>query len=530
MMKKQDLFQAQLQNISIASWLLKLIPIPVGILTAELLSDIVSAATEGSTGGVIRKGGILLLILVLFKFFEITTGVAYQKAKAKALHKCKINLYRTFLTNPMHVLYAAEYGGSIEKLNDDFDTVTGKNITLYPEFWIGILTAAAYETFLAYQNELIAGILLGVSLLQIIPPVIVKKYMQVNYDENRDIEAKLTEFQLGGYRGFATIKLYHLKQWWLDKLSEYHKKYNKIGNKSIYTYEANTILNKFIAMILQYGTYAILGILILVKKASWDTGIQAIALSESLYAAVNKVFSTIPNFAVVKVAEKRIGEWFIQGEKKQGEPKDGTITLSEVRYSFDYKKILEGATVMFPANQISIIRGENGIGKSTLFRLITGMLSNEKGDIRVGNVRPEELRDTAFPAKLFYLPQADAAFDFTPYELYEMVDENGLPAILSMTEKFLLTEKDIKATKIKELSGGERKKVFLSLAFALDPEVLLLDEPTNSLDVESKEVLLDLLMQRKGGTLIITHDAIFDQVAACSYLMENGGISCEKRA
>ena len=76
-----------------------------------------------------------------------------------------------------------------------------------------------------------------------------------------------------------------------------------------------------------------------------------------------------------------------------------------------------------------------------------------------------------------------------------------------------LTQTQLNERNINELSGGERKKVFISLALTLNPEILLLDEPTNSLDENGKNILVEEIKKRKGSTFIITHDTCFDLIS-----------------
>ena len=351
--------------------------------------------------------------------------------------------------------------------------------------------------------------------------------MQVNYDDCRKIEAQITDFTISAYRGFSVIKLYQLKDWWLQKLAVYHKEYAKIGNRSIYTNTAENVLNDTISMILKYGTYFLTGIFILLKQTDISLGVQAIALSGSLFSGVISIFSTIPHLAVAKKAEARLSGWV--NKKPVSAPENlNEILFSDVTKSIAEKTVLQNMTVSFAKNHIHIIKGANGSGKTTLFRLITGLLDCETGTIRIGNARPIDFSDAVFPEKLFYLPQEDADFPFTPCTLFEFADPKLFSDTLSIAKIFRLTEKQLYETNINELSGGERKKVHLSLAFASNPEWLLLDEPTNSLDAESKTVLLSLLKQRTGGTLLITHDPLFDKSGNYFYTFSKGALNLEK--
>ena len=81
------------------------------------------------------------------------------------------------------------------------------------------MTVIVYAVYLALKSPIIAITLCIIAILQIIPPIVVKKYMQVNYDNNRKIEAEITDYIIEGYRGFLTIKLYGLSKWWIEQLN-----------------------------------------------------------------------------------------------------------------------------------------------------------------------------------------------------------------------------------------------------------------------------------------------------------------------
>ena len=116
----------------------------------------------------------------------------------------------------------------------------------------------------------------------------------------------------------------------------------------------------------------------------------------------------------------------------------------------------------------------------------------------------------------------------TPEEMYDSVEEKLAGQGLDRERLQRNVERRgadialLRERKISQLSQGERKKVFLALAFALEPRLLLLDEPTNHLDGAGKAVLLELLKERQGGAIIITHDELFDGLESCRYRLRQG--------
>lgn len=517
-------FAPVLYRVCIAAWILKLLPIPIGLWNARLLSRIVTSAASGDSENVLKSGAVLLLLLALTKIFDFVTGSKYKKAASQALHKCKLLLYRRFLSCPLSVLYRMEHGQAVEMLNDDFDTVTGKTLNLYPGFFTGLAAFAAYFAFLLAQNFPAALALFGISVLQVVPPLLFKDFFSKNYSDTRDIEADITNCTLEYYHGFDTIKMFGLKQWCLDRLARLHKDYLKIGNRAEASATAESALDQLIGNILTYGTYGLMGLFILKEYTGLDTAVEALALSGGLYASVKSVFETIPSFAVARAADKRMAllydETSSPGSMDHKSFKESGICMGGVSCGYDDRQLLSDAHITIPAGQISVIHGANGIGKSTLLKLILGMLKPDTGVITIDGVSSQALPQDSFPGRLFYLPQEDAAFHISPEELYTAVSGADTETALSYAALFSLPEESLKQP-IDTLSGGQRKKVFLSLAFAKNPDLMLLDEPSNSLDAESRETLVRLLQKRSGGAVIITHDAIFDDIADAFYILKD---------
>lgn len=264
------------------------------------------------------------------------------------------------------IQFMAHNGEIKEKLNDDFTNITDRELKTYPELGAAIMMAILYLIFLIMQSPIIACVIGLISMIQIIPPIIVKRFMQVNYEETREIEAQITDFIIEGIDGFATIKLYHLKDWWIGKMDQLNQKYRKIGNRSIYTSEVEIAMNSFVTSFLQYGTYGIIGVLILYSYTTLEVGIQAIALSGSFFRAVKTIFSTIPNLAVSKVAEKRILELYKADTEQGSVVESGDIQVEGLSVVSENQSIVEKCSFCWKENQTVLVKGENGAGKSTL--------------------------------------------------------------------------------------------------------------------------------------------------------------------
>jgi lipopolysaccharide export system ATP-binding protein len=178
------------------------------------------------------------------------------------------------------------------------------------------------------------------------------------------------------------------------------------------------------------------------------------------------------------------------------------ISLENISLSFGNRKILDNVSFKINYGQILGMLGPNGVGKSTIFNLITGLIKPDYGKIKFDGIDvvdyPIYLRTTKF--KIGYVPQYGGYFsDLTLLDnlkaIAEIVirDKNLIyHKIDQLISKFELDPiRDIKA---KFLSGGQKKKLVIALALLSDPKVLLLDECFAALDVLTIKMLQEIIV------------------------------------
>lgn len=142
------------------------------------------------------------------------------------------------------------------------------------------------------------------------------------------------------------------------------------------------------------------------------------------------------------------------------------------------------------------IIGENGVGKSTLLKVLIDEVDPLAGAVRIGsNVQPG----------VFFQDASDMDPEQSPLDLL-VWEEDMLPAdARNLLGRFLITGDDVYRP-IKTLSGGERNKLSLAKLTRLNPNLLILDEPTNHLDMDSRQALANILEEYKGTLILVSHD------------------------
>lgn len=193
--------------------------------------------------------------------------------------------------------------------------------------------------------------------------------------------------------------------------------------------------------------------------------------------------------------------------------------LEQVNFSWSDQPILQNfSTTILRGDKIGLI-GPNGIGKSTLLKLILGELQPLSGKVRRGtNVSVayfDQMRDQ--------LELDKSAMDNIS-EGRDTIEINGKPRhIMSYLQDFLFTGERAR-TPIRTLSGGERNRILLAKLFSKPANLLVLDEPTNDLDAETLELLETILVDYTGTLLLVSHDRQFlDNVVSSTIAFEGQG-------
>ena len=170
--------------------------------------------------------------------------------------------------------------------------------------------------------------------------------------------------------------------------------------------------------------------------------------------------------------------------------------------------------------------GPNGSGKTTLLRLLLGELAPDAGTIRLGTGLEiayfDQLREQLDPERSVFDSIADGA---------DFVDVGGARQHVHGYLQDFLFPPDRARTPVRALSGGERNRLLLARLFTRSFNLLVLDEPTNDLDIETLDLLEELLLEFSGTLLVVSHDRAFlDNVVTSTLVFEGGGRSASTSA
>lgn len=206
------------------------------------------------------------------------------------------------------------------------------------------------------------------------------------------------------------------------------------------------------------------------------------------------------------------------------------VSLNNLSFSFDRSSVLEGVNLEIAPQQFFALIGPNGGGKTTLLKLMAGLLTPQSGEVRLFGHPPK-----AYYSHIGFVPQntsLNSDFPITALEVVLMGHEcekrplfgygkHEIACALGALEKVDMA--DYQDAKIGSLSGGQRQRVLIARALCADnTRILFLDEPTSSLDAKGQQQIYDLLktMSESLTVVVVSHDlaVILDYATGIGYV------------
>lgn len=210
-----------------------------------------------------------------------------------------------------------------------------------------------------------------------------------------------------------------------------------------------------------------------------------------------------------------------------------SINLKEITYKTSTKEVFSNVTLNVSHEEKVAIVGANGSGKSSLLKIIAGLIEQKSGSVFLFHEQMNNLKDfKSHRSDIGYLPQDVSDHFLCPSVIEDVMfalrtkgvqkDEAYNSAITMLEE---LGIKHLENRNIYDLSGGEQKIVALAGILITKPKIILLDEPTNALDEASENRIIEILNSIKKSMIIVSHHKTFiDRLTPSIYRLNKEGL------
>lgn len=495
----------------------------VGSIAGKYLIDII-------TGYQTDKLWLLITIAVGSAIFGLVFGSIISRITAKLgiyiNNDIQSDLFDKIIDADWMEINKYTNGDVLNRFTGDAGTVSGNAISWLPSIIIAIYQFIAtffvimhYDTVMAILAFASAPFLLAVSRF------VIKK--QREYSKKvREMSSEVMTFEVETFYNFDTIKSFGIADQYSRKLRWWQKKFKDISLEyNMFSIKTNIYLS-VVGMLVQFTVFGYCLWRLWTHAITYGTMTLFMQQRSALSSSFNSVLGIIPSFLNSSVSAHRIRE-IVQLPKEVHIPKSNeldkyadkgfSVKMRNVNFAYvkDNKVITNSAFEANPGEIVALV-GPSGEGKTTMLRLILGLIRPQDGNAIIRAYDGTEVEMNADTRHLFsYVPQGNTMFSGTIAENLRMVKEDAtddeiVQALkISCAWDFVSKLKDTFNSKIGErgrgLSEGQAQRIAIARAVLRNAPILLLDEATSALDITTERtVLRNIIQQHPNKTCIVT--------------------------
>ncbi len=443
-------------------------------------------------------------------------------------------------------LSAYSSGDILSRFTGDISTVSSNAIGWLPTAIIGLYRFVSTLVVLLYYDAVMALIAFtSVPVLLLLSRWLLRR-QRSHAQRVRESSARLMSFESETFSNFDTIKAFDALPLFGRRLRDTQEDYaGEVLDYNRFTILTNVALS-VLNMLVQFAAFGYCLYLLWNRAITYGTMTLFLQQRSTLSGTFNSLLGMIPNFLNCSVSAHRIRELtelpreVRSGRGSEPVPRDLTLELRAV--DFGYRDtVVKDCTLQARPGQIVALVGASGEGKTTLLRLILGLLRPQAGQAALITAQGERLELDADTRRcIAYVPQGNSLMSGTVADnlrlARENADENAMRQALEAACAWEFVEKLPQGihTRIGErgrgLSEGQAQRIAIARALLRDAPVLLLDEATSALDESTEQRVLETIMAHCPDRicLLTTHRPGVLKLCSRVYRVEKGTVTEEK--
>lgn len=482
------------------------------------------------TGYKTDKLAVLLIIMVGSSLFKLLFSSVISRISARLSVFINNDIQADIFDKIIDAdwLSVSEYanGDILNRFNSDVGVVSNNAIS-----WLPTIVIAAYNfvaTFAViwhYSRVMALLAFASAPFMLLVSKFLIKK--QRDYRKKvREMKSKMVTFEVETFYNFDTIKSFGISGQYGRKMRDWQSKFKDLSLQyNMFTIETNIFMS-VMGLLVQMAAF--LYCLWLLWSGAITYGTMTLFLTQraNLSSAFNNVIGIIPSFLNSSVSAHRIKELvelpkevhIAESSKIDKYIDDGyTVEMDKVNFAYlDENKVIRDSGFIAKPGEIVALIGPSGEGKTTMIRLILGLIRPQSGQVKITAKNGKNIEVNADTRHLFaYVPQGNTILSGTIAENMRMVKEDATDAEIIEALKigcaweFVQKMPDGIDSVVRErgrgLSEGQAQRIAISRAILRDAPILLMDESTSALDVTTeRRVLRNIVQQKPNKTCIVT--------------------------
>ena len=507
-----------------------------GVGFAIASQRLLDVASKSMSGNLLKEAGLLIFLVALQLVLQIILSKCYVKTNAQVRIKIKTDLFHEVVRKDLTEVNCYHSGELVNRLTADVNTVAGAVVDILPTALSLSIGVALSFIVLFKLDPVYAIIYLIVAPLALLTARIFRRKLKNLHKESAETDGVVKSFMQESFRNLLVVKAFQKEKHITDKCNGYQLlNYKVLIKKNNVSILANVMFFLSITagyyLTLVWGAYKLS-----VGLMTFGEIVAMLELVSQIQSPLKSLSSLFPQYYSALASSERIlelkelpDERKLDQEKVQGFSK---IIFENVSFSYDDNKVFENVSCEIEKGDIIGICGESGIGKSTLIKLVLGVLTPDSGNIYIVDQRGHKVSVDTETRNIFsYVPQGNLILSGTIAENVVFGSDNI---------DLRLVEKVIQVSQLDELidqlpakldtvlgegglglSEGQVQRLSIARALYRNSEVLLLDEATSALDHETEIRVLKEIQSMNKTCLFITHRK--EALEVCSKLLSVKG-------